>query len=99
MPHQYILNGKEPIPCDDLIEWAKWFQTNERIVAQNKFPDDILVSTVFLGLDHNHAGAGKPILFETMIFGGQHDQYQARYETWGQAEEGHQKALKLVQND
>lgn len=31
-----------------------------------------------------------------MIFGGQHDQYQERYSTWAEAEEGHKKAIKLA---
>lgn len=46
------------------------------------------ISTVFLGLDHNFWGGGKPIVFETMIFGGQHLQYQTRYCEWDEAEEG-----------
>lgn len=49
---------------------------------------DIYVSTVFLGLDHSFGSFGecKPVLFETMIFGGEHDQYQ----------EGHKRALEMV---
>jgi len=58
---------------------------------------DITISTVFLGLDHNW-GDGPAVLFETMIFGGEHDDYQVRYETWEQAEKGHQEALNLVKN-
>ena len=47
-----------------------------------------MVSTVFLGLDHAFDG-GTPLLFETMIFGGEHDEYQERYATWDEAEAGH----------
>ena len=59
--------------------------------------DDGNVSTVFLGLDHSWSG-GKPVLWETMIFGGEHDEYQARYTTYEDALEGHQEALNLVNN-
>lgn len=53
------------------------------------------VSTVFLGIDHGF-GRGEPILFETMIFGGEHNGYQERYCTWKEAEEGHKRAVELV---
>jgi hypothetical protein len=33
-----------------------------------------------------------------MIFGGEHDEYQARYTTYEDALEGHQEALNLVNN-
>jgi len=36
-------------------------------------------------------------LFETMIFGGEHDQYQVRYSTWDDALNGHQFAVNLAQ--
>jgi hypothetical protein len=55
----------------------------------------VYVSTVFLGLDHSF-GEGPPQLFETMIFGGEHDEYQERYSTWDEAEAGHKKACKLA---
>lgn len=91
----YILEGHEPKPCQDVIEWAKAFQTADRIIKQDHFVEsDIRVSTVFLGLDHGFNG--KILLFETMIFGGEHDEWQDRYSTWDEAIEGHKKAVELV---
>jgi hypothetical protein len=58
--------------------------------------ENVHVSTVFLGLNHRYCGGGPPILFETMIFGGEHDQYQERYCTWAAAEEGHKRAVKMA---
>lgn len=52
------------------------------------------VSTVFLGLDHNLYGP--PHLFETMIFGGEHDGYQERYSTWAEAETGHARTVEIA---
>ena len=40
--------------------------------------------------------ANRPILFETMIFGGEHDQYQERYATREEAVEGHARAVAPV---
>ena len=60
----------------------------------NKYrTQDVLISTVFLALDHNYFG-GKPILFESMIFGGKHDGLQWRYHSWDEAREGHEQILK-----
>ena len=56
---------------------------------------NIEISTVFLGLDHSFGGK-KPLLFETMIFGGKLDQEQERYTTWEQAEKGHKGMVNKV---
>lgn len=99
-PRYYILRGHDPIPCDDLMEWASNFEVGYRRVAHDRFMADsgdwIRVSTVFLGLDHNYWDTGEPILFETMVFGGVLDEYMWRYCTWEEAEEGHALALKLA---
>lgn len=72
MDGKYILNGKEPVPVDDLLEWAKWLQTANTNVAFDIIDENIEVSTVFLGLDFSF-NSKKPLLFETMIIGGEHD--------------------------
>jgi len=50
----------------------------------------ILVSTVFLGIDHNWSDQGPPILWETMVFGGPDDGAQQRYCSKDAALVGHQ---------
>jgi hypothetical protein len=93
MTDKYILDGKTPVPCDDVLEWAKLFGT-ERHVGETDV-NGARVSTVFLGLDHSF-GKGPPLLFETMIFGGEHNEYQERYSTWEEAEEGHKRAVAMI---
>lgn len=96
---KYILKGKKVIPEYDLMKWAEWFETAKRHVANDFIGSGkIHVSTIFLGMDHNFGG-GKPILFETMIFGGKHNDYQERYHTWKEAELGHKKAVELVKSN
>ncbi len=92
--NNYILKGKEPIIETDLIKWAQWFKTADRHVKSTILPDNVRVSTIFLGM--NHGFDGEILLFETMIFGGEHDGYCDRYSTWDQAEKGHEKTLLLV---
>lgn len=94
MSKYYILDGKTPVKEPSVIKWAVWFETADRIVRK----DDLSkceVSTIFLGLDHQWFD-GPPLLFETMIFGGDHDGKQWRYSTWEEAEIGHQEAMRLV---
>lgn len=89
---KYILVDRTPVPVDDVMEWARWFGTANRRVAQDVL-GNVRVSTIFLGLDH---GTGEPRLFETMIFGGAHDHYQDWCSTWEQAEKMHADAVTLV---
>lgn len=92
----YILDGKTPIevPDQDFLEWAMVHEVQDNIVGRTQI-EDILVSTIFLGLDQSFMRS-KPLLFETMIFGGEHDGYQVRYETWNEAAIGHVKACEMV---
>jgi len=80
-----------------MMEWGLFMgNINDRTVAKDS-KGDINVSTVFVGLDHSFGGP-EPLLFETMIFGGEHDQDCDRYPTWEKAESGHkamcEKAFK-----
>ncbi len=78
------------------MEWAKWLESNDRVLIQTHSQDNsIMVSTVFLGLDHG-LGGHPPVLWETMIFGGKHDQFQERYCSKSEALVGHQKAIDLI---
>jgi hypothetical protein len=100
----YVLDANgEPQPEPDLEAWGHWFERasrdRTRIVAQDKDERggvDVLVSTVFLGLDHNFGASGPPVLWETMILGGPHDGYQRRYASRAAALEGHQVACALA---
>ena len=91
----YILEDKTP-KAVSLQEWAVYFGTANRSIGKDQF-GDVTVSTVFLGMNHTY-GEGKPLLFETMIFGGEHDDYQERYSTYDEALVGHQRAIQLVTN-
>lgn len=102
-PHYYILDANHvALPVFDLYEWGKWFETNDRQVAKDII-DGWLVSTVFLGLDHQFGG-GEPLLFETMVFApegandydfGGHD--QDRYSTYSQAIAGHERLRSMLE--
>jgi hypothetical protein len=94
----YILKDGVPVLESNLLTWAKWFEggDDKRRVAFTEI-GGVKVSTVFLGIDHSFGG-GAPVLFETMIFGGEHDKYQERYCTLEEAMIGHEKAVSLVKD-
>lgn len=96
MSEKYILDGKKAIPCCGLLKWATWFEKADRVVSKTQV-GDVEVSTVFIGLDHSFGGS-KPLLFETMVFGGKHDQDVQRYGTWEEAELGHNAMVVKVSN-
>ncbi len=98
MSDHYILEGREVIPVD-LMTWAAWFENFEnRRVALTKIDDEVSVSTVFLGLDHSF-GDGPPLLFESLVLGGDDDEDMDRYSTYDEAEAGHAAMVKRVQGE
>lgn len=99
MSDYYILDEQHNVvPAKDVMEWAKMWENGTLIVDQTRI-DDVRISTVFLGLNHGWHDHGPPIVFETMIFGGAHDDYQERYATWDEAVAGHATAVALVRAD
>lgn len=70
--------------------------TNEDKRVGYEIVGEAQVSTVFLGLDHRFSENGLPVLFETMIFGGPHDQFQHRWLTWHEATMFHDIIVKAL---
>lgn len=98
-PDHSIELGPEIEDTAAFAEYAKWLYGKDdegkfnKVVARTEI-GDTLVSTVFLGLDHNHADTGPPLLFETLVMGGPNDQDMYRYRTWDKAIEGHERICR-----
>jgi hypothetical protein len=93
----YTLCNGMPVPAN-FEAWAEWIDTANVIVAKTKV-GKVEVSTVFLGIDHA-PGSGSPVLWETMVFGGKHDELQRRCRgNWEQAEAMHAEVVKWVEGD
>lgn len=90
----YTLEGKTPVPTD-MATWGRRFENSEQRRVARDTIGDVYISTVFLGFDHSFDN-GPPLIFETMIFGGEHDQWQERCSTWDEAEAMHAQAVALV---
>ena len=91
----YILNkDKTTREAKDFEEFDSNMKENQ-IVKKTEI-GKILISTVFLGVNHNYSG-GEPILFETMIFNDDTEyEYQERYSTYQKALEGHKKCCQMI---
>jgi len=98
---KYIIDANHNIIEEtNLLKWAAWFEKSQKVrtVARDEFLDkhgaSVRVSTIFLGMDHSfEVEPHTPILFETMIFGGEHEGDCCRYATWDEAVEGHKIAI------
>jgi hypothetical protein len=92
--HLYYDIDGNPISVE---KWMKlrneWGQISQEIAQTER--GDVLVSTVFMGLNLN-PGIHPPLIFETMIFGGEHDQFTQRYASLADAVLGHEEAIKLA---
>lgn len=98
----YVLRNKVPVLATPEV-WAqdaerrsRRFDADPWRVARTEI-GDIRVSTVFLGLDHSFLGQGPPLLFETMIFGGDREGEMMRYSTWAEAELGHMEVVESLE--
>lgn len=82
----------------DIQEWSAAFKdrrSHQSLITLEH--DQVRVSTVFLGLNHNFYG-GPPLLYETMVFGGDLDQECRRYHTREEAMKGHEEMVQEVIN-
>ena len=89
----------------DLREWARLHEDRDYMIVAQHWIRGWMVSTVWLGLNHNFIGAGAPVIFETMVFppgdeAGEHgimsEEYCERYSTEEAAQAGHDRALSWV---
>lgn len=99
-PYYVLKNGK--IKPATVMEWAIWFEDfqNRRVDHTDirdlpNYPGGEMISTVFLGLDHGMM-CEKPVLFETMVFGGKYHQRGWRYSSFGEAKLGHWQIVDCI---
>ena len=90
----FKLENKKPVECPH-DEWNEWIACADCIVGVES-RNDILVSTLFLGVSSGPGKDGRHYVFETMVKGGDHHDHIERYATWEDAESGHDRILEMV---
>jgi hypothetical protein len=103
MGNFYLLddnNNPYEVTLEEYIAHDPLYTKRERYtIGRDMFDNDVLVSTVFLGIDHNYAGmSDEPLLFETMILGGDYDDYCVRSTSWEKALQIHKETVQLINN-
>ena len=85
----------------DVLEWARDFENLKiKRVAATTLLDGRLVSTVWLGLNHQVALNGPPLIFETMVFADESrlvEEYCFRYSSESAALEGHHSVVQALE--
>lgn len=111
IPQHYVLDEDgEAVPEPDLLAWGAWLGEASRSGGRhlgNDTVNGLRVSTVFLGMCHNHARYREPnmapTLWETMVFderGGETESpwhhYQDRYDSREAALAGHAEVVRRL---
>jgi hypothetical protein len=96
-PFTYILVDRKPVQHPNNDEWWKWFMVEEnRRVALTTISRGVNISTVFTGIDLTPE---RGCLFETQVFGGEHDREAWRTATWEDAEKKHAEIVEMIEGE
>ncbi|CAJ4954641.1 Uncharacterised protein [Burkholderia pseudomallei] len=99
----YVLDGHEPRRARSVLEWMHWFANTDRTVALTCI-DELEVSTVFIGIDHEFSPHGlryhgqEPMLFETAVFTGSRVTRVVRHPSWDEAAHAHAFIVECLQD-
>ena len=78
-------------------QWLNNFKKGNKKIGFDKIGKQE-VSTVLVGLNMSTEIEAPPLIFETMIFGGEYDQAQWRYYTEEQAKFWHNRIVQALKN-
>ena len=95
----YFSPNGEPM---EMLEWANLFEKRREDLSpeswwrkRTEVGADLEVSTVWLGLNHRWSD-GPPLIWETMIFGGDHDLQCWRYSSRQAAYDDHERIVRAL---
>ena len=97
-PRYYILNSDGNPVQVDFMTWAKWFGTSKERFIKRNIINGILVSSIFLGLDHAMPWDNVPILWEHAVRGlyAEDDWVIWRFKTREDMLKKHEYSIKIV---
>ena len=105
MGHYYELDeNRNAVPCTQqecFYQREEMNNNNTKQVARDEAKGKI-ISTVWLGINHNPDLKGKPLIFETLVFEEENNVieiYAQYYSTWTEAKEGHQETVRLMETE
>jgi hypothetical protein len=89
----YARDGR---PLTSVLEWGFLHSNLAYIHVRATMVGDVEVSTVWIGIPQAGSTPERPLIYETMIFGGKLDECAWRYATEAEAEQGHDDAVEQV---
>ncbi len=97
MMHAFYNRQGEPVSPD---EWAaaiatdsESFEKLNRVALSTR--GEVIISTVFMGINHGDiTGELPPLIFETLVMGGEYHGAMVRYSTEAEALAGHDDAVE-----
>lgn len=93
----YVLDEYLNIREATIEEWEEYYcDMEKRRIAFTRVSPRIMVSTVFLGLDHSFKEDTTPVLFESLVIGGKHSDDMLRYTSFDDAIKGHNELVAMV---
>lgn len=100
-PYHVLTDSHRLVETEDILDMVRWLQDHHDadVVGRDEFyyhDQRILVSTVFFACCLDHLPDGRLAVYETAVFGGDHDGLARRYGSWDEAVAGHDKILKQV---
>jgi len=107
LDNMYVLDDDNNVcPVTSREEYLEFFESDKRTLQWDKF-NEVTLSTVFLMLDYGFINNQiledgekyKPLIFETMIFGGEHDGFLVRYNDYQQALSYHKLIKEALLNE
>jgi hypothetical protein len=95
-PFTYILVDRKPVNHPNNDNWFLWFgNMDNRRVGLTQI-GAVVISTIFGGIDRSYGHGGPPLLFETHVFGGKHDDDEWLTSTWEEAEAKHAEIVQML---
>jgi hypothetical protein len=79
-------------------EWMRQIEDHDHRRIGLDEVGDTHISTVWMGIDHSFWDHGPPVIFESMLFGGEFSGEMRRYHTEAEALEGHRHAVRNLQS-
>jgi hypothetical protein len=87
---------RDGTPIASPLEWSFLHSNLAYVHVRWTVVGDVEVSTVWIGVPQAGSTRERPLIFETMIFGGELDEHAWRYSSEAEAERGHDDVVELV---
>lgn len=102
--HYLLDENNIPYLEKDMTKIEKFYKNDRKILKQEKLSinnESVMISTVFLVLDYSFdlSIGHKPILWETMVFGGKFNLHQERYTSHKDALKGHKLIVSKIKRN